>query len=69
VRHPIYTGLVLGALGWSFFRGSWLGLLLTAVLGVFFDRKAAREELWLEEAFPEYHSYKHRVRKLLPWVY
>jgi len=69
VRHPIYLGVILAALGWSLFRTSVLALLLTLILFIFFDRKAAREEIWLAQKYPEYAEYRHRVRKLIPWVY
>ena len=63
VRHPIYAGLVLGALGWSLLRRSTPGLLLALALALFFDRKARREEEWLLEKFPEYAEYRARVRR------
>ncbi len=69
VRHPIYTGLILGTLGWGVFRSSLLGLALAVVLFVFFDLKSRREERWLIEAYPEYAAYRKRVKKLAPWVY
>jgi len=62
-RHPIYTGIVIGALGWSLLRRSILAVLLTVALALFFDRKARREETWLVEKFPEYESYRARVRR------
>lgn len=63
VRHPIYTGLVLMALAWSLLRASLPSLLLSAVLALFFDRKARREEVWLREQYPEYGEYARRVRR------
>lgn len=63
VRHPIYSGIVLGALGWSLLRASLPSLLLTLVLALFFDRKARREEAWLLEAYPGYRDYMARVRR------
>jgi protein-S-isoprenylcysteine O-methyltransferase Ste14 len=69
VRHPIYTGGILALLGWSIIWGSILGIVLTVVLAVFFDRKAALEETYLEAQFTEYPSYRQRVRKLIPWIY
>lgn len=63
VRHPIYSGIVLGALGWSLLRASLPSLLLTLALALFFDRKARREEAWLLEAYPGYREYMARVRR------
>lgn len=69
VRHPIYSALILGTFGWSLVRGSLPGVLLAALLLVFFDLKARREERWLAEAYGEYDAYRRRVRKLIPWIY
>lgn len=63
VRHPIYTGILLGALGWSLLRASTPALLLSLVLGLFFDQKARREEVWLREQYPGYGAYAERVRR------
>ncbi len=70
VRHPIYGGLCIGALGLSLARGS-LPALLTAVgiLG-FFSLKVRSEEARLVAAYPDYAAYRARVRAaLIPWLY
>jgi len=69
VRHPIYTGLILGTLGWGMIRANLLGVGLAVVLFIFFDLKSRREERWLLEAYSGYMDYRKRVRKLIPWVY
>jgi protein-S-isoprenylcysteine O-methyltransferase Ste14 len=69
VRHPIYCGVILLALGWSLVMTSTAALLITVALIAFFDRKATREERWLMEKFPDYASYRQRVRKLIPFIY
>ena len=69
VRHPIYSGIVLSAAGWAVAWQSWAGAALCAVLLVFFDMKARREERWLAEAYPGYAGYKRRTRKLIPFVH
>lgn len=69
VRHPIYCGVLLTALAWSLVRGSTPALLLSLVLGLFFDRKANYEEQWLMQRFADYAGYRQRVKKLLPWIY
>lgn len=69
VRHPIYTSVLLLALGWSLLRASTPSLALSLLLALFFDQKARREEAWLLERFPDYAAYRRRVRKLIPWIY
>jgi protein-S-isoprenylcysteine O-methyltransferase Ste14 len=69
VRHPMYSGVILSALGWAVFRNSVPAILLTLVLVVFFDRKAAQEEVWLAQKYAGYATYKQRTRKLIPFIY
>jgi len=69
VRHPIYCGVILSALGWAIFRASAPALIVTLILAIFFDRKAAREEIWLTQKYPEYSAYRQRVHKLIPFIY
>lgn len=69
VRHPIYAGIILGALGWGFLNNSLLTLLLALLLFAFFDIKSRREERWLSEKYSGYKDYQARVRKLIPLIY
>lgn len=69
VRHPIYGGLILGALGWGLVMASSVALAGAVVLAVFFDLKSRREEIWLAEQFDGYDRYRDRTRRLLPWLY
>jgi len=69
VRHPLYSGILLMACGWSLYSTSVAGLAFDVVLFVFFDRKAAREEIWLAKKFAGYATYRGRVKKLVPWIY
>lgn len=69
VRHPIYSGLIVGAVGWALLTLSGPTLIYAAVLFVFFDLKSRREERWLLRTFPGYAAYRARVHKLIPFVY
>lgn len=69
VRHPIYSGLILGAFGWALIHSSPPALLYASILLVFFDLKSRREERWLRAKFPRYAAYQQRVKKLIPFVY
>ncbi len=69
VRHPMYGGGLVLALGWALFAGSALTLCYVALLFVFLDLKSRREERWLAGRHPEYAEYRRRVRKLVPFLY
>lgn len=69
VRHPIYAGIILGAVAWALVCGSLIGLVLSAGVFFFFDRKSRREEAWLVERYAGYRAYQQRVKKLLPLIY
>jgi protein-S-isoprenylcysteine O-methyltransferase Ste14 len=69
VRHPIYGGLLLVALGWSLLT-SPLALAPTAALAAVFEAKRRREERWLSERHPTYAAYARRVRRrFIPFVW
>jgi protein-S-isoprenylcysteine O-methyltransferase Ste14 len=68
-RHPIYGGGITAAFGWGLVTASPPAVLAALLLGVFFDLKSRREEIWLAEAFPGYPAYRSRTRRLVPWVY
>jgi protein-S-isoprenylcysteine O-methyltransferase Ste14 len=70
VRHPMYGGGILLALGWSLLFASPLGLVLTLALAVFADLKSRREERWLAAAYPGYAAYRARTRRrLIPFLW
>ncbi len=70
VRHPIYGGLTVAALGLALARASISGVAAAVVLGVFFFLKSNREEVMLAEAYPAYGEYRGRVRRrMIPWLW
>jgi len=68
VRHPVYTGLVLGAFGWGLVSASPAALAAAVILLAFFELKSRREEAWLAERFPDYAAYRSRTPRLFPQV-
>ena len=66
VRHPIYSCLLLWALGVTIAAASLLHLALFALLWLFFNAKAAYEEVKLADKFPEYAEYAARTRRFIP---
>jgi protein-S-isoprenylcysteine O-methyltransferase Ste14 len=69
VRHPIYSGGLIAAVGIALIVSGWLTLVYVAALFVLLDVKSRQEERWLVQKFPEYRDYQRRVRKLVPFVY
>ncbi len=69
MRHPLYTAVFCGSVGWALVWRSWPALLAALALAPLFDAKARREELWLRQQFPEYAEYERRVRRFVPWIY
>jgi protein-S-isoprenylcysteine O-methyltransferase Ste14 len=69
VRHPIYGGLILGALGLAVIT-PWAGTFgATLLLALVLDLKRRREEAWLAERFPGYEAYRGRTKALIPYLY
>lgn len=66
VRHPIYTGILMAALGYAVFSGNGIRLLLFCALWWLFMRKARYEEQLLEQKFSAYAEYKTRSGMFLP---
>jgi protein-S-isoprenylcysteine O-methyltransferase Ste14 len=69
IRHPIYSGLVLAAVGWATVASSALTIAAGGVLFLLFAGKSRREEAWLALAHPGYADYQRRTRRMIPWVY
>jgi protein-S-isoprenylcysteine O-methyltransferase Ste14 len=61
VRHPIYFGVLLVALGWLLIYPYAFVLVYVIALFIFFDLKTRCEEIWLIERFPAYLEYKQKV--------
>jgi protein-S-isoprenylcysteine O-methyltransferase Ste14 len=69
VRHPIYTGHLLMALGTAIGSGLLFGFAGLALFVVGFWIKLRQEERLLVRSFPdEYPAYQARVRALVPYV-
>lgn len=66
-RHPIYTGLLAGALGTALADLQWRRLLGVLLITVALLLKIRQEERLMIEAFPEsYPPYRRRVKALIP---
>ena len=70
VRHPIYTGLLLGFLGWAVAVDRWRGVLAVAIVFLAILRKYRLEERWMRERFGvAYDAYRARVKALVPFLF
>lgn len=69
LRHPIYAGLILLAIGWSLLTASLLALALSIAFAALLDLKARREEVWLRDRYPGYRAYATRTRRFVPGLY
>ena len=71
IRHPSYTGVLLGFLGLSLCTGNWASMivLMTAV-SVVFMRRIHIEEHVLQTALGQpYVDYMRRTKRLIPFIY
>ncbi len=70
VRHPIYLGLNLLALGTALWVPSVLELFAVALLTLGSDLRARAEERLLVQAFGErYRAYKEQTKRFVPGLY
>lgn len=69
VRHPIYSGLILAALGTAL-TGSVFGVILVIVSVALFLSRVGTEERIMLELFPgAYPSYQARTKRLIPFLW
>jgi protein-S-isoprenylcysteine O-methyltransferase Ste14 len=69
VRHPIYTGLILGFAGSGMAIAEWRGVLATVLAFLSFLFKLRIEERWMRDQFGDvYQAYCRSVPALVPFV-
>jgi protein-S-isoprenylcysteine O-methyltransferase Ste14 len=69
VRHPIYAGVLTAMLGSAATMGHIQGLLAVPVMLAAYLRKIGMEERLLVGALgPQYESYRHRTKALVPFL-
>jgi protein-S-isoprenylcysteine O-methyltransferase Ste14 len=71
VRHPMYAGFWLMALGQALLLPNWVaGPAGLVGFGVLFFGRVAREEAMMIGAFgDEYRAYMRRTARVVPWLY
>lgn len=69
VRHPIYSGIILAAIG-SAIAMSVYWLVAVVVLGAYFVFSAVMEERFMVARFPDsYPHYKQSTKMLIPFIF
>ena len=69
-RHPIYTGIVVAALGMATMDGSVSGFISVLLVTGGFAFKLSKEETLLASQFGDEHrDYRARVSRLIPFVW
>jgi protein-S-isoprenylcysteine O-methyltransferase Ste14 len=69
VRHPIYTGILLGFIGSAISLDEIRGVVAVGLVIVAFLIKIRLEERWMIETFGDaYRHYRTEVRALIPFV-
>lgn len=69
IRHPIYTGILLGILGTAIAMGEVRGLLALAIAWLSFYIKARREESFLTQEFGEtFEAHAKQTGMFLPKI-
>jgi protein-S-isoprenylcysteine O-methyltransferase Ste14 len=70
VRHPIYSGILLGMLGSALQRGGIRCFVGVLICGFSFWLKTRAEERFMVQSFGEqYLQYRHRVKALAPFIF
>jgi protein-S-isoprenylcysteine O-methyltransferase Ste14 len=69
VRHPLYTGELVSALGLAIAAGTLAAAVTWAVLCLLQGYRAVREEQVLLQALPGYPGYRRRTAALLPGLF
>lgn len=68
VRHPMYTSVLLLALGIALVSGNLVKYVLVLFLAVFFYFKSVYEEKYLAEKYPEYRAYAEKIPRFIPFI-
>ena len=69
LRHPIYTGVLLGISGTALAVGEWRGIVALALMGANYFVKARREESILLSRFgQDFEAHRRRAGFLFPRI-
>lgn len=68
VRHPMYTSVLLFALGIAMKSGNAVKYLLVIALYFLFYLKSTYEETYLRMKYPEYAEYSAQIPRFIPFT-
>ncbi len=69
IRNPIYSGLILAAIGTSV-AVSWYWLVAVVFMSAYFTYSATVEERTMERLFPnDYPAYRRSTKMLIPYIF
>lgn len=68
VRHPIYSGIIVGAIGFGFALGSGWKIGIGAALWLLFFVKSTYEEKLLVTQYADYEAYQKRTGRFFPFL-
>jgi protein-S-isoprenylcysteine O-methyltransferase Ste14 len=66
IRHPIYLGVILVAVGATLAHGHWIAFTLAILIVLLFTYKSGFEERWLMRVYSNYADYRLRTGRFLP---
>lgn len=66
IRHPIYSGILIGLAAYAIYSGSIERVVITIVLGIVLYFKSNFEERLLIKRFPNYEAYKKQTGRFIP---
>jgi protein-S-isoprenylcysteine O-methyltransferase Ste14 len=69
LRHPMYVGQGLIAVGAPLTLGAWRSLGLSVVAVLILVVRVRLEETALRRRFPEYDSYARRAKRIVPYLF
>jgi protein-S-isoprenylcysteine O-methyltransferase Ste14 len=69
IRHPMYSAILLGALGLLISYFTWVRLIMVISLAIVLISKLTWEEKMLSQKFEGYSSYCRDSKRLIPFLY
>ena len=70
IRHPLYTSLIIFAIGALLKRVTWIGIILVlcTIVSVFFTAKIEEKEV-IRKFGSTYEEYKRKTKMFIPWLF